>query len=173
MTPSLPFTLILAATLLANTACSNVGFSKTSSKPSLSVDSNNGSPTIPTNGTNEDSGTTVAIELPKIQFINPPCPRNSICELEFRLNKSFPSALDFSWSTNDNLYTTPNSPPYAQPGVHYIATHGYLAFAPGEISKKFYIQNINQNTYEVIIPIIISNCRYNGRIESCQSLINP
>ena len=88
---------------------------------------------------------------------------------EFRLDKAYSLATEFDWRTNDTLYMTPHNPIYAQPGVHYNSTSGHIVFAPGETSKKIYIQNINNQTLEVIIGVIMSQCKYGTYTGTCTS----
>lgn len=107
--------------------------------------------------------------VPKVRFVGNPCQRLSLCQAEFRLDKAYSLPTEFSWRTNDTLHLTPNSPAYAQPGVHYNSTSGVLTFAPGETSKKIYIQNINGYTLEVIIGVIMFQCKYGTYTGSCTS----
>lgn len=120
----------------------------------------------PGTGTTPPGGGSPQI-VPRVQFIGPPCQRLTLCEAEFKLDKAYSLKTEFNWRTNDTLYMTPHNPIYAQPGVHYNSTNGVVVFQPGETSKKIYIQNINAYTQEVIIGVIMSQCKYGTYNGTC------
>lgn len=168
--------LSLALPLFFFNNCSDVSFKDSASHGedgSFSAELNQ-----PNDGTNTPSGLPGGITtnppsplppqiVPKVQFVGPPCQRLSLCEAEFKLDKAYSLRTEFDWRTNDTLYATPHSPIYARPGVHYNSTNGHIVFEPGETSKKIYIQNINGNTLEVIIGVIMSTCKYGTYNGTC------
>jgi hypothetical protein len=162
------FVLLIPLFLFNN--CSDVSFNDSPSQDdgSFAAETNTTEPSTPAATTAPPVSGAPQI-VPKVQFVGPPCPRLSLCQAEFRLDKAYSLPTEFNWRTNDTLHLTPNNPVYAQPGVHYNSTSGVVNFAPGETSKKIYIQNINSYTLEVIIGVIMSQCKYGTYNGSCTS----
>lgn len=127
-----------------------------------------GTPGGGTPGGSTPGGSTIV--MPRVQFIGPPCLRGSNCVVQFQLDKSYSAAIDFDWRTDDTLYlsTAPAGVArYAQPNVHYAPTNGHIVFMPGQTLKTVYVQNINPYSYAVTIGVLMRNCTYGGRIDSC------
>jgi hypothetical protein len=148
-------TLLCGYLLLTSIACSKVGFDAAKDNGDGSVSAN----VTPT-------GTPPAVK-PRVKFISPPCKANTQCEVEFRLDQTYTQPIDFDWRTNDTLYQTPHSPVYGEPNKHYIPTSGHVTFRAGETSQKVYVQNVNRDTYDIIIGVIISNCAFGNAADNC------
>jgi len=88
--------------------------------------------------------------------------------VQFDLDRVYASRVDFDWRTNDTIYTTPATPIWGQPGVHYVSTSGHIQFLPGQTRVQVYVQNINPYNIPINIGVIMSNCKYGGRSDSCR-----
>lgn len=121
-------------------------------------------------------GNADASELPKVQFIGPPCIRLTDCSVTFKLDKAYAKQTEFDWKTNDSLYGTPpdpGQPPWGEAGVHYVSTSGHVVFAPGETEHTVYIKNINPDpTLAISIGVLMSMCTYESLLESCQKFFS-
>ncbi len=123
------------------------------------------------------TGNATPAELPKVQFIGPPCRRLTNCVVTFQLDKAYPRATEFDWKTNDSLYGTPPQsglPPWGKPGLpgdltaQYVPTSGHIVFSAGETQATVYVRNINQQDVTISIGVLMNNCSYNTLLESCQ-----
>jgi hypothetical protein len=124
-------------------------------------------------------GNVPSSQLPKIQFIGPPCQRLSNCAITFQLDKAYPDVTEFDWETNDSLYGTSVSAgmaPWGKPGfpgdasAQYVPTSGHVSFAAGQTSATVYVRNINQQDVSISIGVLMSNCAYSSLLESCQKM---
>lgn len=131
---------------------------------------------------NAPPGNMPVNELPKVQFIGPPCQRLSECAVTFQLDKAYPSQTEFDWKTNDTLYGSPPQaglPPWGKPGqpgditAQYVPTSGHAVFPAGVTSITVYVQNINQQDTAISIGVLMSNCMYASLSYSCQSFFSP
>ncbi len=116
--------------------------------------------------------TAPAGAIPKVVFIGPPCIRGTNCLVAFELDQAYPMAVDYDWQTNDTIYTTPSTPIYGQPNVHYVPTGGHITFPPGVVRKEVYIQNINPFNIPILIGVRMRNCVY-GVPQNCTAFFRP
>jgi hypothetical protein len=125
-----------------------------------------------TGSTGGATGSTA--ELPKVVFSAPLCVRGTQCLGEFTLAKAMPYEVSFYWRTNDSAYLTPSTYPeyiIGQPGVHYVSKGPLLLrFAPGEVKKSIYIENINTTNLAIFIPVRMNQCVYAGVGLNCTDI---
>jgi hypothetical protein len=129
-----------------------------------------GSTSGSSSGSSSGSGTTspgsgsTAAELPKVTFSAPLCAQGTQCLGEFTLDKAMPYEVSFYWRTNDSAYLTPSTNPayiIGQAGVHYVSKGPLLMrFAPGEVKKQIFVQNINTTGIPIYIPVRMDQCVY-------------
>jgi hypothetical protein len=127
------------------------------------------------------AGNASAADLPKLQFIGPPCLRLTNCVVTFQLDKAYPYITEFDWQTNDALYGTPAQAglaPWGKPGypgdatAQYVPTSGHVVFSAGSTQETVYVRNINQQPDAISIGVLMKNCVYNSLTESCQKFFN-
>ena len=168
--------LILLSLSLSLLHCSGVRFNNAPTKTGTQAVDNGTSP-----GGVPGSGDTPAAFLPKVQFVGPPCERQTQCTVTFKLDKSYPSRTEFDWNTNDSLYGTPpptGLAPWGKPGnpgdptAQYVPTSGHVVFPPGQTEVTVYVQNINQSNNAISIGVQMSKCIYGALYESCQKFFN-
>jgi hypothetical protein len=128
------------------------------------------------------TGNAAAAELPKVQFIGPPCQRLTNCVVTFQLDKAYSHTTEFDWKTNDSLYGTAAAPglaPWGKPGypgdstAQYVPTSGHVSIAAGQTQATVYVRNINQQDVTISIGVLMSSCAYNTLLESCQKFFSP
>lgn len=128
--------------------------------------SNAGGPPGPVTG----NGNSAAAILPKLQFIGPPCERLTNCLITFKLDKAYPAQTEFNWRTDDARFGTPPNPGAAmwgKAGYHYVSTSGHVVFPAGTTEQTVYVRNINPDNVEISIGVVMSQCTYNTKLESC------
>jgi hypothetical protein len=127
------------------------------------------------------TGNAPAAQLPKVQFIGPPCQRLTNCVVTFQLDKAYPYTTEFDWRTNDALYGTPAQaglPPWGKPGfpgdvtAQYVPTSGHVAIPAGQTQATVYVRNINQQDVPISIGVLMSHCAYQSLFESCQKFFS-
>ena len=120
-----------------------------------------------TTGSGPQAPTSV---IPKVTFVGPPCVRGTNCSVSFVLDQAYASPVDFDWKTNDALYGTAvpsGQPPWGKPNYAYVPASGHITFAPGELSRQVYVQNINPDNVAISIGILMSNCMYASMAYNC------
>ena len=134
--------------------------------------SNAGGPGGPING----NGNSSSAILPKLQFIGPPCMRQTNCAITFRLDKMYASQTEFDWHTDDTLYGSPVPNGQARWGrvdYEYVSTRGHVVFAPGQLEQTVYVRNINPENVAISIGVIMNACSYGGFREGCAKFFVP
>lgn len=134
--------------------------------------SNAGGPAGPVTG----NGNSAAAILPKLQFIGPPCERLTNCSITFKLDKAYPAQTEFNWRTDDARFGTPPNPGAAmwgKAGYHYVSTSGHVVFPAGTTEQTVYVRNINPENVEISIGVVMSQCTYSTKLESCVKFFAP
>jgi hypothetical protein len=125
-------------------------------------------------GAGTTGSTPSAADLPKVTFSAPLCMQGTQCLGEFTLDKAMPYEVSFYWRTNDSAYLNPSTNPayiIGQAGVHYVSKGPLLMrFAPGEVKKQIYVQNINTTSIPIYIPVRMDQCVYAGVALNCTDI---
>jgi hypothetical protein len=127
-----------------------------------------------TSGTGTTGSASPTADLPKVTFSAPLCQQGTQCLGEFTLDKAMPYEVSFYWRTNDSAYLNPSTSPnyiIGQAGVHYVSKGPLLMrFAPGEVKKQIYVQNINTTSIPIYIPVRMDQCVYAGLALNCTDI---
>lgn len=103
-------------------------------------------------------------EMPKITTMIPDCQPNTICRIQFTMQKALTLPVKFKWRTDDDPaspWKTENLPPnviWGVAGTHYMAAHGEIEFKAGETVKNIDVQNINQSASGIRLKVLLNFC---------------
>ncbi len=117
---------------------------------------------------------TSVVEMPKIVTSIPDCQPNTMCRIEFKMQKALTLPISFKWHTDDDpasKWKTDILPPnviWGIAGTHYIAAQGDLIFKAGETTKVIDVQNINQSASGIRLKVLLNNCAVGTGTYRCQ-----
>lgn len=108
---------------------------------------------------------TSVVEMPKIVTSIPDCQPNTMCRIEFKMQKALTLPVSFKWKTDDDansrwkVEVLPPNVIWGIAAIHYVAAEGELIFKVGETAKTIDVQNINQSSSGIRLKVLLNNCQ--------------
>lgn len=117
---------------------------------------------------------TSVTEMPKIVTQIPDCQPNTMCRVQFTMQKALTLPISFRWKTDDDVNSRwktdalPANVIWGVAGTHYMAAQGELIFRAGETTKTIDVQNINQTSSGIRLKVLLNSCKVGEGSYRCQ-----